>query len=150
MISDLSRGQIAQNIAATRRNRDQVFTLFKGQSFQIHERIFPDLRIDESRKRECEQPLLDALLGNRLVAVHCLPQSYVLASTPLLCRRAVCDRLLDQYHFSPLIIEWPWALPNVGKKNFERSSFAPVVSCTLSGSRHFHIRIMTRWDPWLF
>jgi len=93
--SDRRHGQIAQNIAATRRNSDQLFTFLKGQCFEIHERIFPDLRIDEPRKGEREQPLQDALLGNRLVAVHCLPQSFVLASTPLPSLIAVRDRLLD-------------------------------------------------------
>jgi hypothetical protein len=87
------------------------------------------------------------------VAVHCLPQSFVLASTPLLRPIAVWDRL-DRCHFSSLIIEaygagGPGLCPISGK-NIERSSFAPVVSLTLPGSRHFHIRIMTRRYPWLF
>ena len=119
----------AQNIAATRRNRDQAFAFLKGQCFEIHEWIFPDLRIDEARKRECEQPFLDALLGNRLVAVHCLPQTFVLASTPLLRPIAVWDRL-GRCHFSALIIEaygasGPGLCPISGK-NIERSSFAPL------------------------
>ena len=69
------------------------------------------------------------------MAVHCLPQSFVFASMPLLRPIAVRDRLLDRGHFSSLIIEAYGAsgpgLSPISGKNIEWSSSAPVVSRTL-------------------
>ena len=118
--SDWRRGQIAQNIAATGRNRDRCSPPLRDKASRSTSGSSQICGYAEPRKGEREQPLQDALLGNRLVAVDCLPQSFVLASTPLLRPIAVRDRLPDRCHFSCLTMrftaEWPWALPNFRQK----------------------------------
>ena len=69
--------EVAQHVAAARRDGDQALALLEAQRLEIDDGVFPDLRIDEAAEGEREQPLLDALSRHRLVAMHRLAQALV-------------------------------------------------------------------------
>ena len=56
-------GHVGEDVAAAGRDGDQVLAVLELQRLEIDDRIFPDLRIDEAREGEREQPLLDARAG---------------------------------------------------------------------------------------
>lgn len=72
---DVGRRQIAQNVAPARRDADEFLAVLERQRFEVDDRIFPDLRIDEAREGQREQALLDSAFRDRLVAVNGLLQS---------------------------------------------------------------------------
>ena len=93
-------GEVAQHVAAARRDGDEPLALLEAQRLEIDDRVLPDLRIDEAAEGEREQPLLDALARGRLVAMHRLAQASI-ARAPeggVLCG----DGILSCGHRSPL------------------------------------------------
>ena len=69
--------EIAEHVAAARRDGDEPLARLEAQRVEIDDRVLPDLRIDEAAEGEREQPLLDALPGGGLVAMHGLAQASI-------------------------------------------------------------------------
>ena len=63
-------GQIAQDVATAGSNRDYVMMRLDGERFEIDDRVFPDLGINETAERECEHALEKSLARYGLGTMH--------------------------------------------------------------------------------
>ena len=62
-------GQIGQRVASARGDGDDAVLAAEFERFEIDDRVFPDLRIDEAAKRGGEKTFQDAGAGQRFAAV---------------------------------------------------------------------------------
>ncbi len=72
--------EVTHDIAAARSDSDQVLAVLEHQRLEVDDGVLPDLRIDEARKSQREQTLLDALVGGGLVAMDGIAQPSLLAT----------------------------------------------------------------------
>ena len=67
--------EIAHDVAAARGDGDDVIARPDRQSFHVHDRIFPDLRIHQSLKSGGEEPFAQSRFRDGPVAMHGFIQS---------------------------------------------------------------------------
>ena len=66
------RREIAQDVAAARGDGNDVIARLYRQGFQVHDGIFPNLRIDQPLERSGEETLAQPRFRHRPSAKNCL------------------------------------------------------------------------------